>query len=1441
MKVKNTFVKGKLNKDVDERLVPNGEYIHSENIMVSDSSTSDIGALENARGNEKLTELNLINGVAIGSYTDEFNQKIYWFVTSDDKDMVLEYNVEDDILEVLLESDNGLLNFNNSYLITGIVKIINGDPERDLLLWTDDLNPPRVINIERAKTYGLNGFNQDTISLIKKPPRFSPNVTLTNIIKEDELNGEIVILEPENNLENKFLSFAYRYKYLDGEYSALSSFTDYQFIPKGFDLDYNTLENNGMINSFNSVIIGFNTGSNLVTDIQLVFKLSNSNNIYLIETLNKENKNYIDNDSTQSFIFSSNKIYRILPEDEIFRQYDNVPRLSKSLELIGNRLVFGNYVDGYNLKDNLEDPVNIDLELSLKTEALEYITIPYTINGTQITLNLSNVDLTKDYLLNLELRLDESVISRIIYPTIQDLRDRTNPPQVYSGEDYNEVVYISQTGLYYQWTPNIVTSDNGTTIIDQINTPNFPVTGFGSWIHEPNYTDTNVLFNNSFQYILKKDYNNISDLLDITDYQGSFTEFVEVFMTNRFFSLLQGETPEYSQTTPITTGFQIVGSTATSITIESPTREYIIDTTPLIPADPSNDVNVIADYIYNNSSKITYTKTDSTKSLKSNRSYEVGVVYYDEYNRASTVLTNDTNSIYISAENSAYKNQLKINLKNNPPYWADRYKIVVKQNKKFDYHIIYCTIYYNDGLYRWVKIESGSKDKIAVGNTLIVKSDSSGILERLVKTKVLEIEQQPANFLPNAESGLYIKIKPVNFELNEEKLEFISFEGTQGLQDTARLYTQPFFGRDNGGGFTLYDLLGGSKVRVFIKFQAYGAISFEGIFDERFIVQEDYIADVSVGGIQKWFIDNVQTKQSFIDFSNNYMRDFGFTPDGKQFFVWSKRDGTAARDIYTTIKIEILFAGGTTVFETEASDSDNDIFYETEQTFEIINNNHQGNIQNQNRLTNTNAILELSFFNCYIQGRGAESYRFKDAFSLGIDTNGNKIPANYLNLDLRPTAKSLDDYKEVRRYADLTYSEPYNENSNINGLNEFNLSKANYKEDIDKKYGFIQKLYSRDTDLLVFQENKISKVLFGKDLLLNADGTSNLSSIEDVLGQQITYMGEYGISNNPESFAYNGFAIYFTDSRRGAVMRLAGDGLNEISKLGLTQFFKDQFRNTNNIKKIGGFDPYNDQYVLYTTNSLTDPSIDSTGHYTISFEEGVKGWASFHTFYPEYMIGINNNFYTFKNGDLYLHHSDNVDRCNFYGIPYPSKVSFSLNEAPSDIKELKAVSIEGSSSWDTYIKAHISNLDDFTQSTIRQEEYVKKEGFWYAYARRNENILEQDSKSSYGIGKIQTIIGNIITVNGYSDFLISGDKLMKGSDCSIIGDIISSSRNGNITTIVLSTTTGLLIDDFVLGIKNSRIDGGNLRGYTMRYDLEITNPTKVELFAVNSEIFKSYP
>ena len=192
MKIKNTFNTGKMNKDVDERLIPNGEFIDASNIRVLNTAGSDAGAIENEKGNVKLTNLALSNNPeCIGSIADEAEEKIYWFIVNDDGfSYIYEYDRINEITSRVLADervgDEQVLGFSKDYKITGVNIFYNIPKKEKLLVFTDDLNHPRCININRAKGYGLNNFYEEDINLYKKPPYEAPTVVPTNSLQVQE-------------------------------------------------------------------------------------------------------------------------------------------------------------------------------------------------------------------------------------------------------------------------------------------------------------------------------------------------------------------------------------------------------------------------------------------------------------------------------------------------------------------------------------------------------------------------------------------------------------------------------------------------------------------------------------------------------------------------------------------------------------------------------------------------------------------------------------------------------------------------------------------------------------------------------------------------------------------------------------------------------------------------------------------------------------------------------------------------------------------------------------------------------------------------------------------------------------------------------------------------------------------------------------------------------
>ena len=121
----------------------------------------------------------------------------------------------------------------------------------------------------------------------------------------------------------------------------------------------------------------------------------------------------------------------------------------------------------------------------------------------------------------------------------------------------------------------------------------------------------------------------------------------------------------------------------------------------------------------------------------------------------------------------------------------------------------------------------------------------------------------------------------------------------------------------------------------------------------------------------------------------------------------------------------------------------------------------------------------------------------------------------------------------------------------INRLNEFNGGLLNFKA-LEESFGPIEKMFARETDVLTFQEDKISYVLSGKNLLSDAGTGSSLQSVPEVLGTQIARIEEFGISNNPESFVQWGPEKYFTDAKRGVVLMLSGTSYTNDSLMAVS-------------------------------------------------------------------------------------------------------------------------------------------------------------------------------------------------------------------------------------------------------------------------------------------------
>ena len=325
-----------------------------------------------------------------------------------------------------------------------------------------------------------------------------------------------------------------------------------------------------------------------------------------------------------------------------------------------------------------------------------------------------------------------------------------------------------------------------------------------------------------------------------------------------------------------------------------------------------------------------------------------------------------------------------------------------------------------------------------------------------------------------------------------------------------------------------------------------------------------------------------------------------------------------------------------------------------------------------------------------------------------------------------------DDYTVIDRKNAMIYSGIYNSRTGVNDTNQFPIG-ANITKAVDITDGSIQKLHAEDRELFILQEDKCNAAGINKDFIFTAEGSPLSTASNIVIGQVRTFLGIYGISTNPESFAVKGNRKYFTDKKRGVVVRLTRDGVTEISNYGMRDYFKDNLKLNTNL--IGMYDNVKDQYILH----LKDQSK------TIGFDESSKGWTSFYTFYPENGFTLNGTMYTFKKGNIYAHYQ-NTDYNVFYGQPADeSNITTVINTDGSVVKTFKTLGYEGTTGWSasdiktdldgtayTDLGVDIAKADySFNADYILPSMFKKKENKYFSILQ-NGSIAGQEDEVLFG-------------------------------------------------------------------------------------------------------------
>ena len=259
-------------------------------------------------------------------------------------------------------------------------------------------------------------------------------------------------------------------------------------------------------------------------------------------------------------------------------------------------------------------------------------------------------------------------------------------------------------------------------------------------------------------------------------------------------------------------------------------------------------------------------------------------------------------------------------------------------------------------------------------------------------------------------------------------------------------------------------------------------------------------------------------------------------------------------------------------------------------------------------------------------------------------------------------------------------------------------------------------------------------------------------------------------------------------------------------------------------------------------------------NYTLTYSDGFQGWPSFYSFDPDWMIGMNNYFYTFKNGDIYRHNV-NETRNNFYGDQYNTTITSVFNDQPLENKLFKTINLESSFVDGTHSWGGIFDTDIQTTGFIEAPWFELKEGAWFAFMRNEGNVPTLDTdlalRSLNGIGQCSTVttVGPNIQINfpltlSIGTSISVGDTIYATTAITLIGtisNVVVDLPNGLNYIQVDAPTATPNPGDLILFIKNQVAESYGVLGHYCEFVLTNTSTSAVELFAVESEVMKSFP
>ncbi len=1432
--------------DKDERLVESNEMIAAKNVTVSHRGEGTEMILKTMAGTSNISiEVSDDDNIpvfdadvtVIGKVEQEETGDIFFFCAADSDvndhvDGIYRYRSSDNEFRPILTGGWFDFNPNGQVQASCIRKAFqqNGILQT-IVYFTDNDNPPRKINIERAIAGDYDGLSNDeldiALSVMRKAPTTPPSFTF-------DTDSNIL----DNNFVGQQLQYATQIIYKDGEESALSP---YSKVANTLSTLFQGVEEGSFgASRFTQNVCKIKHNVDLdtpdMTKIRILVRDGNDGSFYIAEEFDPNESLFrsvggsyasteIYSPATGSYKFYNNRFGQLIPDSVTQKNYDNVPLKAEAQTIIDNRLMYSNYKEGF---------ANTDFG----ADADYTITPDYSSAGNGVSDFIESgdagliFDLTDAGNLNIDLDLEDGtqIDDATTFPpgTRIDFSFQFSPEftaTAHNSEDLISVKHSVRRSGYNVPAGSGSTNINATAasldFTSLFDDDDAKVMEFSFII--PTAMDTDELAE-FIQERLDSETFTLRYTIPATEVTSTWQDQDSTFSVNGTarvewaFGEVSVSANDKIQLVPRIkeirfTNLYVVSDSwnggmyqggSTYVQVESPQNSFAQDGT----AQSEVSFSGLTSHAASNPS-ISISDNGAGLTFKAGATHSFGAVYYDKYGRHGFV--KELGEVYVKTlpeRTGSGEDKGPVSMSFNlidsyvyAPSWAESFQIVYGGSSLAD------------------------SFQYTVGGAYVARKTTT-------TNSIKDVDTES--------HVIYVSLKTFD-KYQEEREPTKRYSFTEG--DKLRILSH----RNSSDDGDVYPLVNSKP----LEFDVLGVVTGDEAPIQILNAGANDDRDPYKGTFLKL---SCPTVEATVDQGSNVTKFVGF--DWYQLTGENYNAQATLSDTANYWNREVLVEIFTPKKETSEK-----IYYEIGHRRKLLT----GTVSGVNPGPHGKSFSISSgdvYFRPSMMKHPKYSSGWKDLDGSGIDgtdyTN-EENPETWVYSAKYSEDHRVNDYTskdawdkgrahtvfenaaEVTRSNSITYSRAYVDDSSLLPLSQFNLNEANFY-DLPSENGPCRFIGKMSDKLLAIQENKSSLLGVGKSVLEAADGSGMVAINTNVINAILPYGADFG-TQNPESVVRVDGGYYVVDKKRNGIFYLKGGKLGLISAVDIDSFLEDKissWESGGGIRIVSGVDP--DDSVLFFTFQ------GGSSEFTVGFNEGLKFWQGEYTFVPDCYASVGNKMFGFKNksaGDnrYVIHKFGNDSASNVFLGETVAASSFEVvsKSNPSMVKAYKSISLEGDNAWSVTLESS----EGQTTSTLSFSE--KEDAFYAAISR--DSSSKNDTKY-LPIGEIDSIDNNngIYTItfkNSLRGYLIPiGYQLYErgvGSFNELSGVSVLSVNHGGKSITTSGDVSTLAAGDSLFAANAAGVTGDQIRGHYLIVKCSHSPVAGLqrELYAINLNFFES--